>query len=76
MPLKSLTNAISALPPGAEVSVTCSPVKGIDETQRITDDLLEQGFRAVPHISARMVRDGNDATVAAHIASIVGAAAI
>jgi methylenetetrahydrofolate reductase (NADPH) len=65
-PLKSLPNAIGALPPGAEVSVTCSPVKGIEETQRITSDLSERGFRTIPHISARMVRDK------AHTAEIAG----
>lgn len=57
VPLKSLTAAIEALPAGAEVSVTCSPTKGIVETQRLTDDLKQQGFVPIPHISARMVRD-------------------
>jgi len=57
VPLKSLTTAIDALPKGAEVSVTCSPTKGIEETQRLTEELLGKGFRPIPHISARMVRD-------------------
>lgn len=57
VPLKSLTSAVDALPPGAQVSVTCSPTKGIEETQRLTEQLVEQGFDAIPHISARMVRD-------------------
>ncbi len=57
VPMKSLDGAIGALPPGAEVSVTCSPVKGIEETQRVTMELLGRGFRPIPHISARMVRD-------------------
>lgn len=57
VPLKSLPDAIEALPAGAEVSVTCSPTKGIEETQRLTEALTQQGFVAVPHISARMVRD-------------------
>jgi methylenetetrahydrofolate reductase (NADPH) len=57
VPLKSLVGAIDALPAGAEVSVTCSPTKGIEETQRLTAELCEQGFTAIPHISARMVRD-------------------
>jgi methylenetetrahydrofolate reductase (NADPH) len=57
VPLKSLVGAIDALPAGAEVSVTCSPTKGIEETQRVTAGLCEQGFTAIPHISARMVRD-------------------
>lgn len=57
VPLKSLASAVVALPPGAEVSVTCSPTKGIEETQRLTEELVQQGFVAIPHISARMVRD-------------------
>ena len=57
VPLKSAVDAIAALPAGAEVSVTCSPTKGIEETQRVTGDLQAQGFRAIPHLAARMVRD-------------------
>ncbi|MFV2040266.1 MAG: methylenetetrahydrofolate reductase, partial [Acidimicrobiales bacterium] len=57
VPIKSLSSAIEVLPAGARVSVTCSPVKGIAETQRIVDGLAEQGLSAVPHISARLVRD-------------------
>ena len=57
VPLKSLTVAIESLPAGSEVSVTCSPTKGIAETQRLTDDLKQQGFVPIPHIAARMVRD-------------------
>ncbi len=59
VPLKSLDSAIESLPEGADVSVTCSPAKGIGETQRITEDLTVKGFTAIPHISARMVRDRN-----------------
>ncbi len=57
VPLKSVDDAMAALPAGADVSVTCSPTKGIAETQRITEELLERGFTAIPHISARLVRD-------------------
>ena len=57
VPLKSLDNAIEALPAGARVSVTASPAKGLAVTQEITERLLEAGYHAIPHISARMVRD-------------------
>lgn len=57
VPLKSLDAAVQALPAGAEVSVTCSPTKGIQETQRVTGELQAQGFVPIPHIAARMVRD-------------------
>ncbi len=57
VPIKSLDVAVPALPTGAEVSVTCSPTKGIEETQRLTAQLQAQGFVPIPHFSARMVRD-------------------
>ena len=55
VPLKSVDAAIEALPLQAEVSVTCSPVKGIAETQRLTEVVRNQGHTAIPHLSARMV---------------------
>ena len=57
IPLKSLEAAVEALPAGARVSVTASPAKGLATTQEITERLLGLGFHAIPHISARMVRD-------------------
>ena len=57
IPLKSLTDAEAALPAGAKVSVTASPAKGLEATQEITERMLAAGFDAIPHISARMVRD-------------------
>ncbi len=55
VPLKSVDGAIDALPPNSEVSVTCSPVKGIAETIRLTDEVRSRGHIAIPHIAARMV---------------------
>lgn len=57
VPIKSIDGAIDALPTGAQVSVTCSPTKGIAETQRLAAALCERGFTPIPHIAARMVRD-------------------
>ena len=45
------------LPPGATVSVTASPAKGIEATVDLTVRLAGQGFLAIPHLSARMIRD-------------------
>ena len=39
------------------VRVTCSPTKGVDETLDMSERLADRGFRVVPHIAARMVRD-------------------
>jgi methylenetetrahydrofolate reductase (NADPH) len=64
VPLKSLDAAVAALPPSSQVSVTCSPVKGIAETMAITDKIRAAGHIAIPHIAARMVRDQ------AHVAEI------
>ena len=57
IPLTSLDTAIDALPPGSRVSVTASPVKGLAATLQITEQLLERGHQAIPHLSARLVRD-------------------
>src|SRR5258705_1874769 len=45
------------LPPGSTVSVTASPAKGIEATVALCEQLQAAGFRAVPHVSARMIRD-------------------
>jgi len=55
VPMKSIEDAIDALPPNADVSVTCSPAKGIAATQEFTERLLALGHRPTPHISARLV---------------------
>lgn len=55
IPLKSLDDAVAALPPNSEVSVTCSPVKGIATTMELTDQIRSKGHTAIPHIAARMV---------------------
>ncbi|MGH1491702.1 MAG: hypothetical protein ACRBK7_20295 [Acidimicrobiales bacterium] len=64
VPMKSLDAAIAALPAESRVSVTCSPVKGIAETMRATDQVRRLGHVAIPHIAARMVESK------AHVAEI------
>ena len=49
---------------GMTVTVTASPVKGLEPTLELTERLAAGGFRVVPHLSARLVRD-------AHLAEIV-----
>lgn len=56
LPLKSVDAQSAFLPPGASVSVTASPAKGIEATVDLTVRLAEQGFLAVPHLAARMIR--------------------
>jgi len=55
IPLKSLDQAVADLPPGAPVSVTCSPAKGIAATQELTLQIKAKGHDVVPHFAARLV---------------------
>jgi methylenetetrahydrofolate reductase (NADPH) len=57
VPLKSALERAAALPPGASVAITASPAKGMDATLDLAEQLVIRGFRPVPHLSARMVRD-------------------
>lgn len=57
LPLKSAAEQQTYLPAGARVSVTASPAKGLEATVELCVRLEAAGFRAVPHLSARMVRD-------------------
>ncbi|MBF8289493.1 MAG: Methylenetetrahydrofolate reductase [Chloroflexi bacterium] len=57
IPLKNVHEQAAALLPGATVSVTASPAKGIEATVELAIALEAQGFRAIPHLSARMIRN-------------------
>jgi methylenetetrahydrofolate reductase (NADPH) len=57
VPLKNALDQAAFLPAGATVSVTASPAKGIEATVALCEQLQSLGFRAVPHLSARMIRD-------------------
>jgi methylenetetrahydrofolate reductase (NADPH) len=65
VPLKNALEQAAFLPDGATVSVTASPAKGIEATVALCEQLQALGFRAVPHLSARMIRDR------AHLAELV-----
>jgi methylenetetrahydrofolate reductase (NADPH) len=62
VPLKNALDQARFLPPGVTVSVTASPAKGIEATIALCEQLQARGFRAVPHLSARMVRDRSHLT--------------
>jgi methylenetetrahydrofolate reductase (NADPH) len=57
VPLRHAIDQAAYLPPGVDVSVTASPAKGIEATIALAEQLQAAGFRAVPHVSARMIRD-------------------
>jgi methylenetetrahydrofolate reductase (NADH) len=57
IPIKNALDQAALLPPGSTVSVTASPAKGIEATVRLCAELQLAGLVAVPHVSARMIRD-------------------
>ena len=57
IPLKNALDQAALLPSGATVSVTASPTKGLEATVALAVQLRADGFKVVPHLSARMVRD-------------------
>jgi methylenetetrahydrofolate reductase (NADPH) len=56
-PSPSIEERLVVLEPGCYVAVTCSPARGVDVTLDLSEHLLARGFRVVPHIAAKMVRD-------------------
>lgn len=56
-PTASIESKLDVLQPGSYVAVTCSPTKGVDDTLEMSARLSERGFKVVPHVAARMVRN-------------------
>ena len=56
-PSKDIEEKLRILQPNSYVAVTCSPTKGVGETLDLSERLIERGFRVVPHIAAKCVRD-------------------
>jgi methylenetetrahydrofolate reductase (NADPH) len=56
-PTPTIEAKLDMLEPGSYIAVTCSPSKGVDETLDMSERLANRGFRVVPHIAAKMVRD-------------------
>lgn len=56
-PTKTIESKLDVLEPGSYIAVTCSPTKGVDETLAVSERLAGRGFKVVPHIAARMVRN-------------------
>lgn len=66
VPLAGAEEAAGYLPPGSTVTITCSPRRGVDATVDLAGRLAAGGFRAVPHVAARLVRD------AGHLQDLTG----
>jgi methylenetetrahydrofolate reductase (NADPH) len=59
------------VPAGMTVTVTASPVRGLDPTIELTERLVARGYRVVPHLAARSV--AGDAHLAEIIARLTAA---
>ncbi len=57
MPTEGAAEQAAYLPEGAKVAVSCSPAKGVEGTLALRKELSGRGFRVVPHVSARLVKD-------------------
>lgn len=56
LPTASAEEAVYAsLEPGFTVTVTASPSKGLEATLALSERLAAAGYRAVPHLAARMI---------------------
>ena len=57
-PIDGIADAVVAhVPTEVKVTVTSSPVRGIEATLRLSEELASAGFEVAPHIAARLVRD-------------------
>jgi methylenetetrahydrofolate reductase (NADPH) len=58
LPLDGVVQDVLAhVPPSVKVTVTASPTKGLEATLGVAERLARDGYRVVPHLSARLVRD-------------------
>jgi methylenetetrahydrofolate reductase (NADPH) len=48
---------LESVPREVVITITASPTKGLEPTLGLTERLTAAGFRVVPHLSARLVRD-------------------
>ena len=59
LPLEGIEDEVAAhLSTDQKVTVTASPSRGLDATLEVAERLAAAGYPAVPHLSARLVRDG------------------
>ena len=58
IPARSVADkVVAAVPADVTVTVTASPVKGLESTLELAERLAANGYRVVPHVSARLVTD-------------------
>jgi len=66
LPTKTIEEKVlAAVPKDVALTVTASPAKGIEQTVDLAERFAGHGYSVVPHLSARLIRDG------AHLADLV-----
>jgi len=65
IPLKNASAQIAFLPPGASVTVTASPARGLEPTLVLAGQLAASGYDAIPHLAAHQFED------AAHVDAVL-----
>jgi methylenetetrahydrofolate reductase (NADPH) len=60
IPLRGALEQAAFLPPGATVTVTASPTKGMAPTVELCGQLRERGFAVVAHLSAHRIHDRDE----------------
>jgi methylenetetrahydrofolate reductase (NADPH) len=65
IPMRGIEAELEHLPPGAVVTITASPSRGLEPTLDLAERVAGRGHHAVPHLSARLVRS------AAHLDEIL-----
>jgi methylenetetrahydrofolate reductase (NADPH) len=59
LPVEGIEDQVEAhVPRAVTITVTASPSKGLGATLGVAERLATAGYRVVPHVSARLVRDG------------------
>ena len=56
-PTSTIESKLDVLEPGSYVAITCSHTRGVEPTLGMAERLAARGFRIIPHLAARMVRD-------------------
>ena len=66
LPTKTIEEKVlAAVPKDVALTVTASPAKGIEPTVELAERFAAHGYSVVPHLSARLIRDGS------HLADLV-----
>ena len=58
LPLNGIEDEVARhVPPEVKLTITASPSRGLEPTLELAERLRRRGYDAVPHLSARLIRD-------------------